>query len=343
MTRHRGKGTGFIDLTRVEFIAGDGGDGCSSFRREKFVPRGGPDGGDGGNGGNVVLLVDPHLSTLIDYKYRRVVRAARGSHGEGKGKHGRGGKDAIVRVPPGTIVRDAGTGEVIADLAEAGRIIIARGGRGGRGNASFATSVNRAPRRREEGAPGERKEVILEIKLIADVGIVGKPNAGKSTLLRQLTKARPRVGKYPFTTLAPSLGVLDLGDSSIVLADIPGLIEGAHDGKGLGHEFLRHIERTRVLLFLLDGTSPVPAEDLRVLTEELRLHDDTLAARPRITVVNKLDLLSTGEVERLRSEGYGVFISALEGVGIKDLVRSLVDLVAHAEEEVVDDGRGENR
>ena len=337
------KSTGFIDLTKVEFIAGDGGDGCSSFRREKFVPRGGPDGGDGGDGGDVILRVDPHLSTLIDYKYRRVVRADRGSHCQGKDKRGKSGEDIVVRVPPGTIVKDASTGELIADLAGAGEIVLVKGGRGGRGNASFATSVNRAPRRCETGVPGERKEVVLEIKLIADVGIVGKPNAGKSTLLRQLTMARPRVAGYPFTTLTPSLGVLYLGDNSIVLADIPGLIEGAHDGKGLGHEFLRHIERTRVLLFLLDGTSPSIGEELNTLTEELRLYNETLAAKPRMTVINKLDLLTEDEIESLRSQGYDVFISALGGVGMKDLVRSLTKLVVDEEEEVVDDGRGENQ
>lgn len=342
MSRRSRKGSGFIDLAKVEFVAGDGGDGCSSFRREKFVPRGGPDGGDGGKGGDVILRVDSHMSTLIDYKYRRVVRAGRGAHGQGKDKHGRSGKDAIVRVPPGTVVKAAGSGDLIADLAGTGEIVIAKGGRGGRGNASFATSVNRAPRQRETGAPGERKEVVLEIKLIADVGIVGKPNAGKSTLLRQLTMARPRVGKYPFTTLAPSLGVLSLGDTSIVLADIPGLIEGAHDGKGLGHEFLRHIERTRVLLFLIDGTSPSVGEDLDTLGRELELHSETLASKPRMAVINKLDLLTENEKEALRLQGYDVFISALDGAGIKDLVRGLVDLVA-CEEEEVDDGRGEDQ
>jgi GTP-binding protein len=341
LTRRSRKGSGFIDLTKVEFIGGDGGDGCSSFRREKYVPRGGPDGGDGGDGGNVILRVDPHMSTLVDYKYRRVVRAARGTHGQGKDKHGRSGKDVIVRVPPGTVVKDAGTGEVIADLAEEDEIVIAKGGRGGRGNASFATSVNRAPRSRERGAPGERREVVLEIKLIADVGIVGKPNAGKSTLLRQLTKARPKVGKYPFTTLTPSLGVLPLGENSIVLADIPGLIEGAHDGKGLGHEFLRHIERTRVLLFLIDGTSPTASQDLETLAEELRLHNETLAAKPRMAVVNKLDLLTEDEIESLRSQGFDTFISALDGAGKKELVRSLVNLVVDVEED--DDGRGEKQ
>jgi len=342
LSRRSRRNSGFIDLTKVEFVAGDGGDGCSSFRREKYVPRGGPDGGDGGKGGDVIVRVDPHLSTLIDYKYKRVIRAGRGAHGQGKDKHGRSGKDVVVRVPPGTVVRDAETGRVIADLADAGEVVVARGGRGGRGNASFATSVNRAPRRRERGEPGERREAVLEIKLIADVGIVGKPNAGKSTLLRRLTKARPKVARYPFTTLTPSLGVLPLGEKSVVLADIPGLIEGAHEGKGLGHEFLRHIERTRVLLFLIDGTSPTPAGDLEALRRELGLHNPSLAARPGITVVNKVDLLDEDEVESLRSQGFDTFISALDGVGLKDLVRRLVDLLGHVEEEE-DDGRGEKQ
>lgn len=341
MSRRSRKSSGFIDFTKVEFVAGDGGDGCSSFRREKFVPRGGPDGGDGGKGGDVILRVDPHLTTLIDYKYRRVVRAGRGTHGQGKDKHGRSGKDVIVRVPPGTVVKDAGDGELIADLGETGEVVIARGGRGGRGNASFATSVNRAPRRRERGETGERREVVLEIKLIADVGIVGKPNAGKSTLLRQLTKARPRVGRYPFTTLAPSLGVLPLGENSIVLADIPGLIEGAHEGKGLGHDFLRHIERTRALLFLIDGTSPDPAGDLDTLAEELRLYNQALASRPNMVIVNKLDLLTPDEVDSLRCTGFDSFVSALEGTGMKQLIRDIVKVVEDVEED--DDGRGEEQ
>jgi GTP-binding protein len=343
LSRGSRHGTGFIDLTRVEFIGGDGGDGCSSFRREKYVPRGGPDGGDGGDGGDVILRVDPHLSTLIDYKYRRVVKARRGAHGQGKCRHGRDGEDAVVRVPPGTVVRDARTGEVIVDLGAGERdFIIARGGRGGRGNAAFATSVDRAPRRREEGAPGERKQVLLEVKLIADVGIVGMPNAGKSTLLRQLTDARPKVAKYPFTTLAPSLGVLSLGDDSIVIADIPGLIEGAHQGKGLGHEFLRHIERTRVLLFLIDGTSPMPEGDLGMLRTELALHSRSLAAKPGLVAVNKLDLMSTGETRRLRSQGFDLFISALDGRGLKSLLKKMLDLVKRREEDVCD-GRGEKQ
>lgn len=342
MSKRSGRGPGFIDLTRVEFVGGGGGDGCSSFRREKYVPRGGPDGGDGGKGGDVILRADPHLGTLVDYKYRRVVRAGRGSHGQGKHRHGRNGKDVIVRVPAGTVVKDAVTGRVICDLVGTDEFMIARGGRGGRGNAAFATSVKRAPRRRERGEDGESRQVVLEVKLIADVGIVGKPNAGKSTLLRQLTKARPRVGRYPFTTLAPTLGVLELGENSIVLADIPGLIEGAHAGKGLGHEFLRHIERTRVLLFLIDGTSPTVYDDLSALSRELALYDKALAAKPSMVVMNKVDLLAEDEVVSLRARMNATFISARDGTGIKDLVRGLVEMVVHAEEER-DDGRGEKQ
>lgn len=340
MSRRSGKGSGFIDLTRVEFIGGNGGDGCSSFRREKYVPRGGPDGGDGGKGGDVILQVDPHLATLIDYKYRRVVRAGRGGHGKGKRRRGRAGLDVIVRVPAGTVVKDAVTGGVICDLAGAGEFVVARGGRGGRGNAAFATSVNRAPRKRERGEAGECRQVVLEVKLIADVGIVGKPNAGKSTLLRRLTKARPRVGKYPFTTLAPTLGVLALGENSVVLADIPGLIEGAHKGRGLGHDFLRHIERTRVLLLLIDGTSPTVCDDLGALSRELALYSEALAAKPRMIVINKLDLLDEDEVRSLRACGYDAFISARDGTGIKNLVRDLAEMVVDSKGEV-DDGRGE--
>ncbi len=340
MSRRSGKGSGFIDLTRVEFTGGNGGDGCSSFRREKYVPRGGPDGGDGGKGGDVILQVDPHLATLIDYKYRRVVRAGRGGHGRGNQRRGRAGLDVIVRVPPGTVVRDAVTGGVICDLVGAGEFVVARGGRGGRGNAAFATSVNRAPRKRERGEAGECRQVVLEVKLIADVGIVGKPNAGKSTLLRRLTKARPRVGEYPFTTLTPTLGVLALGENSIVLADIPGLIEGAHDGKGLGHDFLRHIERTRVLLLLIDGTSPTVCDDLGALSRELALYSEALAAKPNMVVINKLDLLDEDEVRSLRACGYDAFISARDGTGIKNLVRGLAEMVVHSKGEA-DDGRGE--
>jgi GTP-binding protein len=330
---------GFVDLTEIVVIAGDGGNGCVSFRREKYVPRGGPNGGDGGRGGDVVVRTDQHLSTLIDYRYRKTIRADRGQHGRGKDQHGRNGKDVVVRVPPGTVILDAAIGEVLFDLGAEGEAIVARGGRGGRGNAAFATSTNRAPRRFEEGGKGEKRRIILELKVIADIGIVGQPNVGKSTLLRRLTRARPKVAAYPFTTLHPNLGVLVYGDTGIVLADIPGLIEGAHAGKGLGHEFLRHIERTRVILFLLEAAaSPLP-EQLESLQHELSLHGAGLSGRPFLVAVNKVDLLSRKDLDRLRHDKSALPVSALTGYGLRRLVQRLVGLVDSTEKEGAD-GKG---
>jgi GTP-binding protein len=333
----------FIDVVQVEVIAGDGGSGCLSFRREKYVPKGGPDGGYGGRGGDVIVQVDSRTGTLLDYKYKRVIRAGRGGHGKGKDRHGRDGRDAVLRVPRGTVIKDAASGAVLHDLGgEVDRVVIASGGKGGRGNAAFATSTDRAPRRFEEGLPGERRRIVMELKLIADVGIVGKPNVGKSTLLRKLTKARPKVGAYPFTTLTPNLGVLSFHERSLVLADIPGLIEGAHAGKGLGHEFLRHIERTKALLYMLDATSDDCDEDLRALRTELALHDAALARRPYTVVVNKVDLLSDKALESLEGSGIGLPVSALTGHGLRRLVESLFELVDAAGKEGDDDGGGEN-
>jgi GTP-binding protein len=358
---------GFIDVVDIEVVAGDGGRGCVSFRREKFVPRGGPDGGDGGRGGDVVVVADPHLATLIDYKYRRIVRAERGEHGRGKKQHGRDGADAVVRVPVGTVVTDASAGAVLADLVAPARVVVAEGGRGGRGNAVFATPSDQAPRRSEEGRPGERRRVLLEVKLIADVGIVGQPNVGKSSLLRKLTAARPKVAAYPFTTLSPNLGVLRYAGLDIVLADIPGLIEGAHRGKGLGHEFLRHIERTKVLVFLLDATEPRPADTLATLRRELELYSPALAAKPHLVAVNKADLLPPeereahtlgrrpGAVSRGAGSGRGragragrnpdevgrfpgILVSAVSGGGLPALAKAIADLVGR--EEGDDDGMG---
>ncbi len=332
----------FIDLAELEVIAGDGGHGCVSFRREKYVPKGGPDGGDGGNGGDVVARADPHLHTLLDYRYRRVIRAHRGAHGEGKDRHGKRGLDATIRIPPGTVIRDALNGEIIHDFrGEHDEVVIAVGGKGGRGNAAFSTSTDRAPRRAEDGSPGERRRISLELKLIADVGIVGKPNAGKSTLLRKITAAKPKVAAYPFTTLAPNLGVLRLHDRNLVLADIPGLIEGAHSGRGLGHEFLRHIERTRVLVYMLDAAVGNYDSEFRALRQEVFLHDAGLADRPHMVVVSKVDLLHGADIESLERSGIGMPVSAITGYGLREFVMRLFDLVDSASKEG-DDGGGDD-
>jgi GTP-binding protein len=282
-----------IDHARIYAKGGDGGRGCVSFRREKFVPKGGPDGGDGGRGGSVVFVADPGLATLIDFKYRQHLRAGRGAHGEGARRAGRGGADLVVPVPAGTVVRDAATGAGLADLAEPGqRATVARGGRGGRGNARFATPTHRTPRHAEPGEPGEERWLEVELRLLADAGLVGLPNAGKSTLLRRVSSARPRVGAYPFTTTDPVLGAVELPDGrGFVLADLPGLIAGASQGAGLGHDFLRHIARTRVLVHVVDLTAPGDAvAQFHVVRRELELYDPALAARPAVVVLNKVDL-----------------------------------------------------
>ena len=329
----------FVDYVEIVVIGGDGGSGCVSFRREKFVPRGGPDGGDGGDGGAVVIRTDPHLSTLIDYRYRRVIRAGRGAHGKGKDQHGRNGKGAVIRVPLGTVVRDAATDEILFDLAHEREVIVAHGGRGGRGNAAFATSVRRAPRKHEEGGKGEKRRVILELKVIADVGIVGQPNVGKSTLLSKITRARPRIGAYPFTTLAPNLGVISHGDAAVVLADIPGLIEGAHDGRGLGHDFLRHIERTRVILFMIEALGDSYDIQIETVRNELALHDAGLVEKPCLVVVNKVDLLGAEDLDRLEEDESVIPVSALTGYGLTGLVQAVIQLVETTHEEE-DDGKG---
>jgi GTP-binding protein len=296
----------FVDRAVIEIIAGTGGSGAEAFRRESGVPRGGPSGGDGGKGGDIILCADGQLTTLLDYSYRRHYKAQRGMHGEGKDKTGRSAEDLVLRVPPGTVAYDADTDEVLAELLTEGeRVVIARGGRGGRGNARFKTATNQAPRRWEPGEEGQERRVRLELKLIADVGLVGEPNAGKSTLLATVTAARPKVAAYPFTTLAPNLGVVELsGFRTFVIADIPGIIEGAHEGKGLGHQFLRHIERTRVLLLMI----PVDVEDVQAeydrLRAELEAYSRNLAATPFIVGLSKTDLLGPDdEVPELVAEG----------------------------------------
>jgi len=294
----------FIDEAYIEVIAGDGGHGMASFRREKYVPMGGPDGGDGGRGGSIYAAADENINTLIDYRYARIHRAQRGENGRGSDCYGKGGDDLVLRVPVGTVITDAENGELLADLARHGeRALIAKGGAGGLGNIHFKSSVNRAPRQRTLGEPGERRRVRLELRLLADVGLLGYPNAGKSTLVRAVSAARPKVADYPFTTLAPSLGVVRVNiGQSFVIADIPGLIEGAAEGAGLGHQFLRHLQRCRLILHLID-IAPVddsidPVREARALAAELRKYDAALAAKPRWLTFNKVDLLSPEEADR---------------------------------------------
>ena len=285
----------FIDRAKIYVRGGDGGNGITAFRREKFVPHGGPSGGDGGNGGSVYLEATEGLNTLLHFRYNPEHRAERGRHGEGSNRHGQDGKDIVVKVPVGTVVFDELTDEVIHDFAHAGeRLLIAKGGRGGRGNAQFATAVNRAPRHHEDGRQGQERWLVLELKLIADVGLVGLPNAGKSTLISRISAARPKIAAYPFTTLEPHLGVVDLGDfRSTVIADIPGLIEGAHEGAGLGDRFLRHIERTKLLLHLVEvsGLAEDPVKDYLTVTHELEAYSSAVAAKPKLVVATKLDAL----------------------------------------------------
>ena len=283
----------FVDRVSIEVEAGTGGSGAEAFRREKGVPRGGPAGGDGGRGGDVVLVADANLSTLLDLSYRRHYRAERGQHGEGNDRTGRSGEDAVLRVPPGTVVRDEDSGEFIGEIvADGDRLVVARGGRGGRGNARFKTATRQAPRHWEPGEEGEARRLELELKLIADVGLVGEPNAGKSTLLATVSAARPKVADYPFTTLTPNLGVVDAGDfRTFVLADIPGIVEGAHEGRGLGHQFLRHIERTRTLALMVPLDAEDPQAEYDRLRTELRAYSPVLAETPHCLVLSKADLV----------------------------------------------------
>ena len=328
----------FVDEIEIFVKGGDGGAGCVSFRREKYVPRGGPDGGDGGAGGSVWLEADPALTTLLDYHYQRHYQAERGQHGKGANRHGASGADLVLRVPVGTVVHDRDTGEDLGDLVAAGqRLLGARGARGGRGNARFATSTNRAPRRADLGRPGAERWLRLELKLLADVGVIGFPNAGKSTLVSRVSAARPKIGDYPFTTLAPSLGIVRVdAERSFVIADLPGLVPGASEGRGLGHQFLRHIERTRLLVHVLDldpSTGRDPLDDLAVINAELRAYSPELAGRSQVVVANKADLPETAPRQRQVQAwcaGHGApcfVISAATGRGLADLMRGLARLL----------------
>ncbi|MGH2566972.1 MAG: GTPase ObgE, partial [Bacteroidota bacterium] len=293
----------FIDEAKIKVKAGDGGNGAVSFRREKYIPKGGPDGGNGGNGGAVAVRADKQLNTLLDFRYKRSYKAESGEKGRGKNQDGKWGKAVVLRVPTGTLVKDAATGEMLADLLRNGdEVIVARGGKGGRGNTLFATSTNQAPRTAEPGTPGEGRELLLELKLLADVGLVGFPNAGKSTLISVISAAKPKIADYPFTTLTPNLGIVWYAEGkSFTVADIPGLIEGAHQGKGLGIQFLRHIERTKVLVFLIESTGEHPKEDYRVLLNELNQYSPGLAKKPRLVVLTKTDLLDEKSTKKLKA------------------------------------------
>ena len=324
----------FIDKIKVLVKAGDGGNGCVSFRREKYVPKGGPNGGDGGRGGSVFFFADKNLATLLDFHYQPHLRAGKGEHGRGKLQSGAGGNDLVVRVPVGTVVHEVAAGAIVGDLcADGQRLLAARGGRGGRGNAHFKSSTRRAPRIAEKGEAGEERTLELELKLIADVGLVGYPNAGKSTLISKISAARPKIAPYPFTTREPHLGLVRYGDDgSFVVADLPGLIEGAHRNVGLGHEFLRHIERTRLLLLVIDMAAVdghEPLDVLMTLETEITLHQPELMKKARLIAANKMDLPEAAarldDFRRRAGECRGGIypISALTGSGVKELVYAL--------------------
>ncbi|HKM38970.1 MAG TPA: GTPase ObgE, partial [bacterium] len=327
----------FYDTAKLFVKGGDGGNGCISFRREKFVPRGGPDGGDGGRGGHVVFVADEGLRTLVDFRYRAHLKAQRGQHGQGKNRHGADAKDLVIRVPAGTVIKDADTDSVIADLTQQGqKVVVAQGGRGGRGNARFLSNINRVPRLAEKGEPGQEGWVLLELKYMADVGLVGYPNAGKSTLLSACTAAKPKIADYPFTTLQPNLGVVKIDLESFVMADIPGLIEGAHAGAGLGQDFLRHLERTRVLIHVVDtaGTEGRdPVHDYHTINNELSSYDQHLAGLPQIIAANKMDLPAAtinlpGLSSAVAEDKRRLFpISAVTRHGLKELLYHVAEVL----------------
>ena len=334
----------FIDEATIRVKAGDGGNGCLAFRREKFVPRGGPSGGDGGKGGDVVMESSERHNTLVHFRFNPEYKAQRGRHGEGSNRKGRDGADVLLRVPVGTIVFDADSGEKVHDFSRSDeRVVIAQGGRGGRGNARFATSTHQAPREHEDGRPGEERAFRLELKLLADVGLVGYPNVGKSTLISRISAARPKIADYPFTTLQPNLGVVAVGDAkeerSFVVADIPGLIEGAHTGSGLGIQFLRHIERTRLLVHLVDVSDasgrPDPVKDIEVIAGELKSFGAGLEEKPVIVVASKIDIANKDKLAKLKryckKQGLELLqVSAVTGKGIDELKYAMADQVGEA-------------
>jgi len=324
----------FFDEATIRVRGGDGGKGCVSFRREKYLPLGGPNGGNGGRGGHVYLRANRRLNTLVAFRRRRHFRAEDGGHGLGKGMQGRSGDDLYIDVPTGTVVRDE-AGDVLGDLIEDGQtLLVVAGGRGGRGNEAFKSSTRQAPRFAELGQPGQERTLALELKLIADVGVIGKPNAGKSSLLARVSSARPKIADYPFTTLSPNLGVVEIDGRALVMADIPGLIEGAHQGAGLGIQFLRHVERTRMLVHLMDGASLDPVADFRAINRELSQYSAALASKPQVVALNKIDLteareLHPGVQQALEDEVGQVYaISAVTGQGVRDLLRAVADRLA---------------
>ncbi|HEX4779108.1 MAG TPA: GTPase ObgE [Usitatibacter sp.] len=331
----------FFDEARIEVIAGSGGNGSASFRREKSVPRGGPDGGDGGRGGSVFVVADSNLNTLIDFRYKRIFRAKDGENGRGRDCNGHGAEDIVLRVPVGTVLKDAASGDIVADLARDGeRALLAKGGKGGLGNLNSKSSVTRAPRQFTRGEPGETRQLEMELRVLADVGLLGMPNAGKSTLIRAVSSARPKVADYPFTTLQPNLGVVRVDENrSFVMADIPGLIEGAAEGAGLGHQFLRHLKRTGLLLHVVDmapfDEAIDPAAEVKALAAELKKYDPALAKKPRWLVLNKMDLLEAPErkkraaalVKKLRWTQPFFTVSAIGAEGTRELTYAIMEFL----------------
>jgi GTP-binding protein len=331
----------FVDRAEIYIEAGKGGDGCIAFRREKHVPLGGPNGGDGGNGGNIVFRAREGVNSLVEFAHKKHWKAPKGDHGQGSNRHGKSGSHLIVEVPPGTVIADKETGMIIKDLVEDGdEVIVARGGRGGKGNPHFKSSTNQAPREATPGTPGESRHIVLELKVIADVGLLGKPNAGKSTLLSRISRARPEIAAYPFTTKFPNLGLVNADiDRSFVIADIPGLIEGAAEGIGLGHDFLRHITRAGILVHLvepepMDGTDPI--ENYKVIREELEQYSQELAQRPEIPVVSKAELPGSKEVCQQLEEAIGkevLLISAVTGEGLNRLIHRIAEVLSNVNDE----------